>query len=121
MVVFSLLSLAPSPSDSPEQLTLTVVRANTTSIYLSWEEPADNNAPILTYNIILESVDDGRGAVSVFTSNTTELTVTDLTPFTTYSVQVVAENSIGPSPPSVLTVMTAEGSEPTTLNITLNE
>ena len=121
VVVFSLLSLAPSPSGRPEKPTLTVVRANTTSIYLSWEEPEDNNAPILMYSITLESVDDGRGDASVFTSsvfsvNTTELTVTDLTPFTNYSVQVVAVNSIGPSPLSVLTVMTEEGSEPTTLN-----
>ena len=116
--MYNLLSLAPSPSDSPEKPTLTVTQANTTSIYLSWEEPADNNAPILTYQITLQVVGSGIGGVSVFTSNTTELTVTGLTPFTTYSVQVVAVNSIGPSLPSVLrTVMTAEGSEPTTLNI----
>ena len=113
-MVYHLLSLAP-PSDSPEKPTLTVVQANTTSIYLSWEEPEDNNAPILIYQITLESVDDGRGDASVFTVNTTELTVTGQTPFTNYSVQVVAVNSIGPSLPSVLTVMTAEGSESTAL------
>ena len=110
------MSLAPSPSGPPEKPTLTVVQANTTSIYLSWEEPEDNNAPILMYRITLERVEDGRGGVSVFTSNTTELTVTGLTPFTNYSVQVVAVNSIGTSAPSVLTVMTEEGSEHTTLN-----
>ena len=109
------MCLAPSPSDSPEKPTLTVARANTTSIYLSWEEPEDNNAPILMYRITLESVDDGRGDASVFTVNTTELTVTGQTPFTNYSVQVVAVNSIGPSPPSVLTVTTVEGSESTAL------
>ena len=113
MVVYHLLSLAP-PSDSPAKPTLTVVRANTTSIYLSWEEPEDNNAPILMYRITLERV-DGEIDALFFTVNTTELTVTGQTPFTNYSVQVVAVNSIGPSPPSVLTVMTAEGSEPTTL------
>ena len=91
---------------------ITALLANTTSIYLSWEEPADNNAPILMYQITLQVVGSGIGGVSVFTSNTTELTVTGLTPFTNYSVQVVAENSIGTSAPSVLrTVMTAEGSE----------
>ena len=91
---------------------VTTLQANTTSIFLSWEEPADNNAPILMYQITLQVVGDGSGNTSVFTSATTELTVTGLTPFTVYSVQVVAVNSIGSSPPSPLrTVMTAEGSE----------
>ena len=84
--------------------------ANTTSIYLSWKEPADNNAPILMYHIMLQ---DERGNTSlVFRTNTTELHVDGLTPFTEYSVQVVAVNSIGSGAPSVpMTVMTAEGSE----------
>ena len=99
-------------SGSPDAPLVTALLANTTSIYLSWEEPEDNNAPILMYNITLESVDDRRGDASVFTVNTTELTVTGQTPFTNYSVQVVAVNSIGTSAPSVLrTVMTEEGSE----------
>ena len=91
---------------------VTTLQANTTSIFLSWEEPADNNAPILMYQITLQVVGNGSGNTSVFTSATTELTVTGLTPFTVYSVQVVAVNSIGSSPPSpIRTVMTAEGSE----------
>ena len=86
------------------------LQANATSLYVSWEEPADNNAPILMYQITLQVMDDGVSLV--FTSNITELTVTGLTPFTVYSVQVVAVNSIGSSAPSELrTVMTAEGSE----------
>ena len=63
-------------------------------------------------------VDDERGNTSLPTTtntsltSTTELYVDDLTPFTVYSVQVVAENSVGFSAPSVpRTVMTAEGSE----------
>ena len=89
------------------------LQANTTFLYLSWEEPADNNAPILMYHITLQVVDDERGNTSlVFRTNTTELYVDGLTPFTEYSVQVVAENSVGFSAPSVpRTVMTAEGSE----------
>ena len=89
------------------------LQANTTSIYLSWEEPSDNNAPILMYHITLQVVDDERGNTSlVFRTNTTELYVDGLTPFTEYSVQVAAVNSIGNSAPSVpMTVMTAEGSE----------
>ena len=97
------------PPDTP---VVTTLQANTTSIFLLWEEPADNNAPILMYQITLQVVGDGSGNTSVFTSATTELTVTGLTPFTVYSVQVVAVNSIGSSPPSPLrTVMTAEGRE----------
>ena len=100
------------PPDTP---VVTTLQANTTSIFLSWEEPADNNAPILMYQITLQVVGDGSGNTSVFTSATTELTVTGLTSFTVYSVQVVAVNSIGSSPPSPLrTVMTAEGSKQTT-------
>ena len=91
---------------------VTTLQANTTSIFLSWEEPADNNAPILMYQITLQVVGNGSGNTSVFTSATTELTVTGLTPFTVYSVQVVAVNSIGSSSPSpIRTVMTAGGSE----------
>ena len=63
-------------------------------------------------------VDDKRGNTSLPTTtnmsltSTTELYVDGLTPFTVYSVQVVAENSVGFSAPSVpRTVMTAEGSE----------
>ena len=99
--------VASGPPDAP---LVTALQANATSIYLSWEEPADNNAPIRMYRTTLERV-DGEIDALVFTSNTIELTVTGLTPFTNYSVQVVAVNSIGPSPPSVLTVMTEEGSE----------
>ena len=98
----------------PDTPVVTTLQANTTSFFLSWEEPAVNNAPILMYQITLQVVGDESGNTSVFTSATTELTVTGLTPFTVYSVQVVAVNSIGSSPPSPLrTVMTADGSEPT--------
>ena len=100
----------PSPSGPPDAPVLRELQANATSLYVSWEEPADNNAPILMYQITLQVMDDG--ASLVYTSNITELTVTGLTPFTVYSVQVVAVNSIGSSAPSELrTVMTAEGSE----------
>ena len=87
--------------------------ADTTSLYLSWEEPANNNAPILTYYVTLQIVDDmGQEAPLVYSSNITQLGVDGLTPFTVYSVQVVAVNSIGSSAPSEpRTVMTAEGSE----------
>ena len=87
--------------------------ANTTSISLSWEEPPDNNAPIMMYHITLQVVEDERGNTSLlFRTNTTELYVDGLTPFAEYSVRVVAVNSIGISAPSVpMTVMTAEGSE----------
>ena len=88
------------------------LQANATSLYVSWKMPADNNAPILMYHAMLQIVAEKKGDVLVFTSNITELTVTGLTPFTAYSVQVVAVNSIGSSAPSELrTVMTAEGSE----------
>ena len=87
--------------------------ANTTSLYLSWEEPPDNNAPILMYHITLQVMEDERENTSlVFRTNTTKRYVDGLTPFTEYSVQVVAVNSVGSSAPSVpMTVMTAEGSE----------
>ena len=98
-----------SPSGPPDTPVLRELQANATSLYVSWEEPADNNAPILMYQITLQVMDDGVSLV--FTSNITELTVTGLTPFTVYSVQVVAVNSIGSSAPNITTVMTAEGSE----------
>ena len=97
---------------SPNKPNLKDMQINTTSLYLSWEDPANNNAPILVYEVTLELVDSERGDVIMFTSNTTELYVDGLTPFTVYSVQVVAVNSVGSSTPSeLLIVMTAEGGE----------
>ena len=94
------------------------LRANTTSIYLTWEEPVDNNSPISLYYIMWQVVDNERRNTSLSTTTntsiafTTELYVNGLTPFTVYSVQVVAVNSLGSSTPSEpMTVMTAEGSE----------
>ena len=97
------------------------LQANTTSLYLFWKEPADNNAPILMYRIMLQAVEDeirnaseSESESAMYISNTTdsELYVDGLTPFTLYSVQVVAVNGIGSSAPSEpMTVMTAEGGE----------
>ena len=97
----------------PNRPVLADLLADTTSLYLSWEEPANNNAPILTYYITLQIVDDmGQEAPLVYSSNITQLGVDGLTPFTEYSVQLVAVNSIGSSAPSEpRTVITAEGSE----------
>ena len=63
---------------------------------------------------MLQVVEDVRGNMLIYTSNTTELNVDGLTPFTEYSVQVVAVNSVGFSALSEpMIVMTAEGSEST--------
>ena len=104
---------------SPVLLTRPVImqlQANTTSIYLSWEEPADNNGGSSFYHITWQVVDDERGNTSLSTATNssittaTELYVDGLTPFTVYSVQVVAVNREGISPRSEpMTVMTAEG------------
>ena len=106
------LSCAFTPSGPPDRPILTELQPNTTSLYLSWEEPANNNAPILMYHITLQVVDDERGNALMLTSNITELYVDGITPFSVYSVQVVAVNRVGSSAPSEpMTVMTAEGSE----------
>ena len=111
MLCYSMLLLCTFLG-SPNKPNLNETQINTTSLYLSWEEPANNNAPILVYEVTLEVMNSERGDVLMFTSNTTELYVDGLTPFTEYSVQVVAVNSVGFSAPSVpMTVMTAEGSE----------
>ena len=107
-----LLSLFLSPPGPPDRPVIMQLQADTTSLYLSWEKPVDNNAPILRYHITLQVVEDERRNTFRTNTNDHELYVHGLTPFTVYSVQVVAVNSIGVSAPSVpMIVMTAEGSE----------
>ena len=106
----------PSPG-LPDRPVIMQLQANTTSIYLSWEEPADNNGGISFYHITWQVVDDERGNTSLPTTTNTSITsatelytyADGLTPFTVYSVQVVAVNREGISPWSEpMTVMTAE-------------
>ena len=99
--------------DRPQQ-PRNVRSVNTTSrsISLVWEEPHDNNAPIMGYRVMYQEptfLGDGEQVVN----STVEMAeITDLYPGVTYNFTVVAFNEIGDSTPSSITPVTTseEGS-----------
>ena len=99
--------------DRPQQ-PQNVGSVNTTSrsISLVWEEPHDNNAPIMGYRVMYQQP-TFLGGGEQFVNSTVEMAeITDLHPGVTYDFTVVAFNEIGDSTPSSITPVTTseEGS-----------
>ena len=99
--------------DRPQQ-PQNVGSVNTTSrsISLVWEEPHDNNAPIMGYRVMYQQP-TFLGGGEQFVNSTVEMAeITDLHPGVTYDFTIVAFNEIGDSTPSSITPVTTseEGS-----------
>ena len=90
--------------DRPQQ-PQNVGSVNTTSrsISLVWEEPHDNNAPIMGYRVMYQEPTFLRGGVQVVNSTVEMAEITGLHPGVTYNFTVVAFNEIGDSTPSSIT------------------
>jgi surface protein len=76
---------------APTDLTLT---ANGLDLTASWGSANPNGSPILTYTATL----DPNGTECTTTPPTTTCTFPNLTPGTTYTIQVTATNAVGTSP-----------------------
>ena len=89
--------------DRPEQ-PQNVRSVNTTSrsISLEWEEPPDNNAPIMGYRVMYRQPVflDANSRVEVINTTAEMVIIPGLHPGVTYNFTVVAFNEIGDSTPS---------------------
>ena len=95
-------SFVTTPEDIPDQIvppTLTVI--NSTSLYVTWQEPLQPNGQIINYTL----VQDG---VIIFAGLQFNYTVTNLQPFTEYSYAIQACTEQGCSTSSQSTARTTE-------------
>ena len=60
-------------------------------IVINWTEPHDNNAPISGYYIFVNNI------TFMHPNNQTEYNITELSPYTNYTISVLAFNTIGNS------------------------
>lgn len=78
---------------------VTYMSVGQTEAFLAWEAPrSDGGAPVLQYNVYRSSAAEGEGRVGV--TNGTSWTDLGLTPGTTYTYRVTAENAMGEGPHS---------------------
>ena len=103
MVIYSdcvLYSVSIVPSNSPQNITATVV--SSTEIEVSWEEvPAiDQNGMITVYEVQYVPLETCNGSISLLNTTTTMLntTLTDLEEYVEYDITVRAYTSVGPGP-----------------------
>ena len=91
---------------------MSALTLDATSVKLSWQPPfiEDQNGVITLYTVNVTSVT--AGYMMTLSTSDTELTVTELDPFTLYNFTVAAATSIGSGPFSdPVQAMTTEGSE----------
>jgi len=84
-----------------------------TSISLSWKEPVDRNGIIVSYLVEWGESDDSDEKKNDSHLNTADLNynITNLRPYTNYTVSVYATTSAGQGPHSPITVETLTGCE----------
>lgn len=83
--------------------------ASSSSLYFSWTPPLPEhqNGHIISYSISVIALD--TGSTQQYSVSTTDVTITGLSPFTTYTCVVAARTSVGVGPvTSVVTVTTNE-------------
>ena len=97
------------PSAPPS---VTELEATSRSVSLLWEElsPEDHNGVITGYTVTISDLDDLSGSTEVsFFTEFLNITIPDLSPYTTYGLLVTAHTDVGPGPSSDLhTIQTME-------------
>jgi len=88
---FKTKATEPSTPGTPSSSSITA-----TSVKISWSAPSNGGATISGYDIRYSTSSSMSGAVTK-TSSSTSITLTGLTRYTTYYVQVRAKNSVGAS------------------------
>ena len=98
-------------------LTVTPQVTASTSLQVSWSTPTFSNGPNLTYRVEYTGVDtenalnDSFFMTSFLESSTTSMTISDLVPFSTYTIGVRASTSVGAGPIAYINVTTAAAGE----------
>ncbi|KAI6661003.1 Phosphatidylinositol phosphatase PTPRQ-like isoform X5 [Oopsacas minuta] len=96
-----------SPSQGPEILSIDDI-TDTSAVVQFSSIPIDlQNGPIISYTLSLYISTDSVPVTSV-TLNTLSHTLTNLLPYRKYTVEIIATNSAGTSPPSSVIFMTIE-------------
>ena len=96
------------PSASPS---LVGLEATSRSVLLYWEPLGleDQNGIITGYNITITNLDELQANVQSYYMENRSLTISELTPYTTYGLLLTAHTEVGPGPTSDLhTVQTKE-------------
>ena len=93
-------SSLPAPPDEVNHAIVTRELLTLQSVQLTWVEPEDNNARINSYNVTYcPSVKGTCEQLPIQMSVSTEtVTLSQLTPVTTYQVYIRAENDVGQGP-----------------------
>ena len=108
-------------ADRPEQpQAVTAVIINTRSVVLMWEEPHDNNAPVLGYRVSYNQPAFLSGGGVVANSSEEMVNITGLRPGVLYGFTVIAFNKIGDSRPSEVAMVTTAEEGTCTCNLNLN-
>lgn len=94
---FSTPATTPNKPDPPSATCTSCIQSR--SIRVSWAEPESNGAPIINYDIQINSGSNmaNTGWQTVFSGSSLMTDITDLSPGTTYRFQVIAYNSEGAS------------------------
>ena len=93
-------------------LRVTVQVSTATSLQVSWSTPTFSNGPNLTYHVEYTGVDtenavnDSFFMTSFLESSTTSVTISDLVPFSTYTIGVRASTSAGSGPSALVNAVT---------------
>ncbi|XP_071799499.1 uncharacterized protein [Asterias amurensis] len=105
-----------APSGPPRDIQLTLI--SNTTLSSSWDQPecGSRHGVITQYSYTLTSTDDGA-VIRRNTTIDTSLELTDLIPFTQYTLSVAAMTSFGSGPVAVITNLTNEGIPPSPDNI----
>ena len=83
-----------------------------TSLQVSWSTPTFSNGPNLTYHVEYTGVDtenavnDSFFMTSFLESSTTSMTISNLVPFSTYTIGVRASTSVGAGPTALVNAVT---------------
>ena len=107
-----IIYVAAVPSSAP---TVVDLEATSRGISLSWEAllPQHRNGIIMGYTVAITDLDDTQGSVEQYHTEHHNLTISELTPYTTYGVLLSAYTEVGFGPTGDLhTFQTREEGQP---------
>ena len=95
------------PSGYPQNIEVRVVSSRMST--LSWDPPNNEDRNGIITGYVINVINTRRNETVQYTSNTTALTLSTLSPYTTYYYIVAARTSVGTGPFSaVITLLTPQ-------------
>ena len=89
LYIFPCTSLTTAVPERP--VDLMAIEIQSRFIVINWTEPHDNNAPISGYYIFVNDITIMHSSIE------TKYNITELSPYTNYTISVLAFNTIGNS------------------------